>query len=566
LTVAILIRYEEWVQLSELKTAPHEYLRAEDFWAATVATDFLRKLKELPTGVDTAAVARQKWWMTEQQCFDTNRRLDPFLDCDLTLGPECDEGGRLSEFLRNVRKEILDVIGTSPPNLSLEGTFGPGATLSNASREATVAHKMTSCPTLTRNAWPWLFPWTGTAWAQASADLRHEPVFVEGNHYFTVPKDATTDRSCAKEAAINAYFQRAVGLELARLLKRTGIDLSAGQDVHKQVACAASLSGEFCTIDLSNASDTVATTLVKLLLPPKWFELLSSLRSTKTRIDGKWVLLEKFSSMGNGFTFELETLIFLCIARAMSRKEALSYMTVEVPLELPILSGGGLSGHVPMKRKNFERRVPRILVFGDDIIVPQTIVGEVLSALRWCGFTPNKRKTFTDGVFRESCGGDYFSGVAVRPHNLESIPCEPQEWISLANAIRRLVGFGPQHDDRWRRLRPAWFCCLGFIPRHIRVLRGPTLLGDLVIHDRPITWENRDNLRERNSIRYIKCYRPARFDTWRWNAFPDVSTYAAALYLAGKEQSGSLNFSRAREGFPPRDNVLGYKVGWVPFS
>jgi hypothetical protein len=492
LTVVILMRYGEWVQLSELKADPLLHADSESYWAACAATDFLRKFPGLPTGIDTEAVATVKWYDCEKACYTTNQRLSPLLD-----GPSWAENDeRVLEFFSKVRKEVRLLIGSRPPDL-LQGKFGPGATLSDPSRQTTVADKMSTVPTLTRNAWNHLIPWIGTQWGRASAALRSKVSWVEGNHFFTVPKDATTDRACAKEPSLNAFYQTACGQVMRRRLFRQGIDLKDGQRIHRQVACSSSKDGGRCTIDLSSASDTISKVLVKLCLPERWWDLLDSLRSPKTKILGKWVLLEKFSSMGNGFTFELETTLFCAIARSVAK------------------------------------RPDNILVYGDDIIVDQEDVCEVLAALRFCGFTPNKRKTFTTGVFRESCGGDYFDGVAVRPYHLEKEPNEPQDYISIANGLRRLAHQEPFNVDRWHRVRRAWFSCLDNIPSHIRALRGPESLGDLVIHDTEERWETR----WRNSIRYVRCYRPSRFRKVIWERFSYDVQFAAALYLAGKGEN-----------------------------
>lgn len=522
LGVAILIRHGEWTQLSELKTDPHHYLDSESYWAASAATDFLRKFSGLPTGISTSDAAIQKWKEGEIECFKSNLRLSPYL----YGGPFC-EGSldeRIFEFISKVRKEVIDLIGEAPPNL-LQGKFGPGATLSDKSRFTTVNDKLSSVPTLTHNAWPHLVPWTGTMWAKACAALEVEVSFVEGNHFFTVPKDATTDRACAKEPSLNAFYQAACGKAIRQRLKANGIDLRNGQFIHRRVACLASYDASYCTIDLSNASDTIGRVLVELLLPKAWFVLLDSLRSPKTFIEGKWVRLEKFSSMGNGFTFELETALFAAIARA-SQKDAASR--------------------------------DKVLTYGDDILVPNDSSSEVIAALRFCGFTPNKRKTYDSGMFRESCGGDFFGGVAVRPHYLKEEPLEPQDFISLANGIRRLALQEPKFVSRWHCVRRAWFSCLDFIPSNIRRLRGPEALGDIVVHDHEVHWETRS----RHSIRYVQCYRPARFRKVRWEGFAYDVQFAAALYLAGtgpkaRDPNGDL---------VPRDSVLGYKVGWTPYS
>jgi len=87
--------------------------------------------------------------------------------------------------------------------------------------------------------------------------------------------------------------------------------------------------------------------------------------------------------MGNGFTFELESLIFYALTVATCRIEGIR---------------------------------PDVTVYGDDIICPPSAVALLTSVFAFCGLTINKSKSYTEGPFRESCGTDYFKGVNVRPY------------------------------------------------------------------------------------------------------------------------------------------------------
>jgi hypothetical protein len=280
-------------------------------------------------------------------------------------------------------------------------------------------------------------------------------------------------------------------------------------------------------MDLSNASDTISRNLVKLLLPGRWYDVLDDLRSKKTEFRGSWYLLEKFSSMGNGFTFELETLIFLALTLALDT-----------------------SWDDP-KGPHFLVPGVNVFIYGDDIIAPTEYSNDLLACLEFFGMSVNKRKTFVSGPFRESCGGDFFLGRDVRPYFLKESPCEPQQLISLANGLRRLSRGA---ESRSRHVNRAWFSILDALPSSIRCLRGPEDLGDIVLHDTQDRWQ----LRCRPSgIRYIRTYRPVRFSKVSLANFkPDV-VLAAAVYGLGP---------RGSEGIIPRNPVCGYKIGWVPYS
>lgn len=555
LTIAILVRHHEWEQIATMECDILHYNNPEDVYAARAASGFLKKCSGLPGLTDKLRFdkAVKQFYLNEASCYKSNLRLWPFVyntydDSDL----------RIMAFIKDVQKVVREILGDAPPS-NWEGRFGPGATQSDKSVQSTVPDKMSSVPTMTHEAWPFMFPWTGTLWAKAVAASGAKVEFIRGNSFFTVIKDALTDRGCGKEPSINIFYQLGLGSEMKRLLRTWGLDLMLGQDVHRRVACSASLSGRLATIDLRQASDTMCRALVRLLLPPRWFEVLDALRSPTTNVDGKTVYLEKFSSMGNGFTFELETVLFAAIAFTACRGAA-----------------------VPGKS---------LLVYGDDIIVPTVFAKDVMSSLSFLGFTVNETKSFVSGAFRESCGGDFYDGVAVRPFHLKELPSEPQHYIALANGIYRL-GHSDQGGCRMHNLRRSWFRVLDQIPAHIRSCRGPKDLGDLVITDSEERW----TIRWRdNCIRYVRVYRPAQYRRVRWDGFGYDVQLAAAVYgvrrkiFPGASKTSHVLGSRTvtyeqlvkaaygetpatwvtggSEGdLVPRDGVLGYKVGWVPFS
>jgi hypothetical protein len=478
LAASLLYRYGEWDQLSTLEMIPEHYNDAESFWRDALATNIVRKLDVLPTSVDKKTKAEETFLSCEAKCFRANRRL-------YCLG-EPPYGGSFSDgvlevFLR-ARKIVSSILGPCPD--LIEGRHGPGSTYSDRGKFCTVPDKMSSRPTITPDAWPFLFPWSGTLWASACASSGRLPEFVPGNRFLTVPKDSTKFRGIAVEPSINLFYQLGYGRVIRRRLSQHGINLAEGQDKHRALARCASSAGHLATLDLKNASDTICRNLVKLLLPPSWFSVLDGLRSKKTKFRGRFHLLEKFSSMGNGFTFELETLIFLSLIASITGRDSIG---------------------------------KTVFVFGDDIICPTESSQDVISLLSFCGLTVNKTKSFVDGPFRESCGGDYFLGVDVRPFFLKESPNEPQQLISFANGLRRTANRSLARDHIVNR---AWLTALDGLPSEIRRCRGPEDLGDIVIHDSEERWTKR----HRYEIRYLRCYRPARFKKIPWA--PSVAGHA----------------------------------------
>lgn len=512
LTCKMLVEAGEWSQLADLRVDPHCYLDARELFLDTMCTEFLRKLKGLPTGRNLRQAAIDSFWESERTCAKTNARLSSLMQY---LNDAHDDA--MLEFLQRVKRRVSNILGRVPDEVFPR--FGPGSTYLDRYPYTTVLDKMSSYPTVTSSATCFLDLWKHTAWWRiAHSDPKRKGLIyvIRGDRFTTVPKDSTKDRGITIPPSINGFYQLGVGSAMRSRLKLVGIDLEQGQDVHRQVAQDASLTGEFATIDLKSASDTVSSELVKMLLPELWFELLNSLRCSHTRLRGKWVRLNKFSAMGNGYTFELETLIFLAIS-------------------CEVMSMHGIE---PLPGVN-------VFVYGDDIIVPSEVSSTVLAALEYCGFSANPKKTFVKGSFRESCGGDFFEGQPVRGYYHEEDPTHPHELIALANGIWALRSRLNRLDRVRRSLTAVWHYVLDSIPSDVRRCRGPESLGDLVIHDTK-GWV----VKQTDSRFEIRVWRPVTrpvaLDHWR----RDI-VFAAALY--GVTSEGAL----------PRGSVSGYRRGWV---
>lgn len=258
---------------------------------------------------------------------------------------------------------------------------------------------------------------------------------VGHNTAHCVPKDAQTDRLIRVEPLFNVLLQRIVGAYIRdRLHRFAGINL-LDQSANQYLAKLGSLDSSWSTIDLRSASDTIARLLVQTLLPQPWAELLDKLRShTSVWAPGcKPERFEMFSSMGNGFTFELESVLFYALSSAAC-------------------------GH------------DGILVYGDDIVVPTCDYEKVTTALRNAGFEVNDTKSFHEGSFRESCGEDYFNGVRVTAPRIEHEISTVQDVVDFHNAVYDWFkcscviapSQGARLLRRWRRsVEIAWKVPLG---------------------------------------------------------------------------------------------------------
>lgn len=495
LTVAILWRNREARQLVELSTVRSHYQTAHDYFCAAQATDFIRKCEDLPTGVDRALAARQTFIACEEQNTRTNARLSPYLNG----GPFEDSSQvRCGDFLREVAQLVRSILGPVPHSLC--GRFGPGSTVENNRGLTTIPDKLTDILMGTPAALSLLREVEPYGRIHGTIDRLRPTKEVRGNRFFTVPKDGLTDRGCGQEPGANVYLQLALGGEIRSRLKTWGLDLKTAQPRHKQAACVGSREETLVTIDLKNASNTISRNFVKLCLAasPTWYALLSATRSPTVELEGKVRFLEMFSSMGNGFTFELETLLFAAVVKTAAR----------------------WAGRELRPGKD-------LLVYGDDIICPPGVAEVVISALRFCGFETNPKKTCTEGPFRESCGGDYWLGVNVSTFKLTKVPAAPEEWIVLANGLWRV---GHDHPGAMHQLRRARNHVLSNIPNRIRHLRGPQTLGDVVVHDDPSKWQ----VTVTNGIRFVRAWVaiPAVLPWYHWK--PDT-ILAAALYGCAAE-------------------------------
>lgn len=443
---------------------------ASDVLHMRQALGFFTKLEDLDIGVDKEHVAYEKFVGAEDLCRRTNeiermRRAGKF-----SYPPHVESA------LRRARRKIANVLGPCPTLADLKLGFGPGATVSIKRNEANPTAKMAAgfecsidafasgrLPELLREVPHWcaaLEP--GYHIDEEGWLCEVHRVSIETGKLAFVPKNAKTYRSIMVEPCLNGFVQNGLGDLIARRLRSVGIDIR-DQTRNQELALLGSITGEFATIDLSSASDTIATGLVRALLPDDWFSLLSAWRTSTCSYKGQEVTLEKFSSMGNGFTFPLETLIFWSITRAVC--------------------GHGI-----------------VHAYGDDLICPAEYFDEVADVLRCVGFVVNTDKSYASGPFRESCGCDYYEGINVRPYYQKQL-VSVRTLFTLHNwYVRRF------DDERAGVVR-------GLIPRHLRIY-GPDGYGDghLVSHEYP-------KLRPKSIVRagwgghYFEtmCARPEKF-------------------------------------------------------
>lgn len=441
-------RYDLLLELAD-SLGRTEYPTATEHFVANQLAALIKKypFKIAHLGVDPEAAALKKFHQAERLA----GRYNLVFRLERKLGYEREWGLRM-----RMRRWIRKVIGEQPNYERIWPLcgFGPGASVGVSGNATHLARKFLEPRwSVTPSALPY-----------ALAALRSDPLvwelllktkerplvcwdpdlfetelqkrvhMVTYNKITLVPKTAKVHRTIAVEPLLNGYVQKGIDEYLRRRLSRFGIDLK-DQSRNQDKARMGSLPGHdpYATIDLSSASDLISLELAKDLLPPDWFALLNACRSPEYMLDGKLHRYHKFVSMGNGFCFPLETLIFASVCAAVYERNHL---------------------------------VPDFQVYGDDIIVRGSQFAEVLKLLRLIGFRHNPDKTFSTGPFRESCGADWFNGEDVRPINLD------YELDSFSNIIKlhnlsllkpRWEAFFRESRDllrelvppRWRFVRPC---------------------------------------------------------------------------------------------------------------
>lgn len=364
------------------------------------ALAYFSKLENLEIGIDKQAIALEKFLEAEVLNEETNSLLKQVRAGTASLRP------KVSAALFAAKARIATVLGDVPSIGDLDLRFGPGATRGVKKNEASTRRKLSEALSCSTNLLPILpfvlgqVPHLAELHSKDSYTSLYEDYFDEmlsvdvqivNSRLGFVPKNAKTDRTICTEPGLNVLVQAGYGSYIARRLGAFGVDIR-DQTVNQRRALLGSLTGDLATLDLSSASDTISLEIVWELLPLDWALALDRARSTFVDIPTPAGVVTKrqakFSSMGNGFTFPLETLIFWSLACACC-------------------PGGPADA----------------TVYGDDIVIPTDCYQDLIEVLTACGFKVNKEKSFCEGPFRESCGKDYIRGTDVRP-------IYPRGWVN----------------------------------------------------------------------------------------------------------------------------------------
>lgn len=228
----------------------------------------------------------------------------------------------------------------------------------------------------------------------------------------TVPKSLLIDRTIVMEPATLQFLQQGWRLELERYVRlhpylRRRIDLKRPEK-NRDAAWEGSIDGHLSTIDLSSASDSIHSDLIRLIFRDTDIpRIVFGTRSDFCLLpDGSLHKIQKISAMGSSMNFIIECLVFCAL--------------VEI--------GIGRCGVNP--------KYSHYRVYGDDIIVETEYYNSVVETLQDFGFEVNTSKSFSSTgslIFRESCGGEYLDG-----HD-----------ITAVRIPRKFSGFKGSPDGIW---------------------------------------------------------------------------------------------------------------------
>lgn len=436
--------FVRYLNASTVWGSPLMYETPRSYLAAQTVLNLFRKFPGRVDGLDPLAAATERFHIAETRCANANKRLRHYRDFDHNCSRPLPSRVHAHEIFHLARRKIQSWLGpVDTDEIFSSVRFGPGGCVGLKRPYTTPYYKFATQDYTVTNGAYWYSMRIHTrndAWMRAISQdaglcqweynascvpletkirLHDSRVSIANyNNVTFVPKNAKTHRAIAIEPHLNVVLQLSVGDYLKGVLKRVGCDLK-DQSRNQELARVGSIQQESkdpVTIDLEMASDTMCTEIVRELMPDDWFKLLSDLRSPVGKLNGDEIKWEKFSSMGNGFTFELESLLFLALSQSVS-----DYL-----------------GTTEWFNDTFgpAYKYAYVSVYGDDIVVPQEVSELLVAILKYCGFRVNETKSFTTGPFRESCGEDYYDGVPVRAFYFERQMSQVSDLIHMHNGLK----------------------------------------------------------------------------------------------------------------------------------
>lgn len=398
---------------------PAQYDSPRAYALDALAISLLKKSPNVLSS-DIDIRTRELFDKNEVMCNETNNRL-----------LQRSNLSSMNDLFQIFMSKIAGILGPVPDELHFG--FGPGVNVGKKGVDTSAYAKFSVYePTVTLNASSFAKLYIkGTLWGNYLERGENNKVnikIVNAAEIAFVPKSYKVKRAIAIEPMLNTYFQKGVGSYIRKRLCKFGVDLNQ-QSFNQNAASNAQQDG-LATVDFASASDTIARQVIYDFVPPDWVSVLETFRTPFVKMDDGVKYLSKFSSMGNGYTFELESLLFYAAAYAV------------------VTLGSG-------KRE-------QIFVYGDDVILPSEDYFAFKEFTQVLGFSINNEKTFASGRFFESCGMDFFDGVNTRPYYLKNDLSSDNDVFECRNSLLL-------NSERWKYAIPETLNLLqGFVARERR--------------------------------------------------------------------------------------------------
>jgi len=382
----------------------------------------------------------------EVPCSDTRiaKAIQAYVECDagvkvsdLTFKGELRE--QFAKTSQILFSNVLRKIEQAALNEQLIPRHGPG----KVAEKLSYNRKFDSMHWTTRleHVFPhmrWMYPSYSVGLSEpfGSVDIR-EPGAETPVRVVTVPKTLKAPRVIAMEPTCMQFVQQSVSQALMQEIESDFLIGSmigfTDQIPNQEMARLGSLDGSLATLDLSEASDRVSNQHVLELFGQTDLltEIVQACRSRKADVPGYGVIrLAKFASMGSALCFPVEAMVFLTV----------------------VFMGIARELNVPVTPKLVSRFKGSVRVYGDDIIVPAEFAVSVSKTLDLLGYKVNTTKSFWTGLFRESCGGDFYAGNRITPIKLRhEVPVRQgrAEDVVAFSAFRNQLYFA----GYWRTVR-----------------------------------------------------------------------------------------------------------------
>lgn len=298
-----------------------------------------------------------------------------------------------------------------------------------------------------------------------------------------VPKDSRGPRLISCEPVDFQWVQQGLGAAIVKLveghrLTKDNVHFTS-QESNQFGSLLGSKNGHYVTLDLNEASDRVSLELVRLLFPRALCSYMEACRSTATELpDARMLKLRKYAPMGSCLCFPILALTIWAI------------LTAAAP-------------------DRYTRE--RILVYGDDVIVPKRFSEDAIEQLESFGLLINRDKSCTSGLFRESCGMDAFQGVNVTPVRLRTVwstsrsPNSYASWIAYANSF-----YAKRYYNLYDLIVQNLHSLYGAIPSKSMNLSCPSLVDVLPEHEPKLSRFNRSLQKREWKVWDIKARRVER--------------------------------------------------------